>query len=152
MSKHTEIRPATPADQPLIVRWNMALAAESEDKPLDESVLAPGVARVLSDATLGRYWIAERDGTAVGQIMVTYEWSDWRNGLFWWIQSVYVHADHRGSGVFKSLYQHVEKSARSDGGVCGLRLYVHDANTGAIETYRRIGMVDGQYRVMETVF
>lgn len=152
MAYHTEIRPARATDQALIVRWNMALAAESEDKPLDESVLSPGVTRVLGDATLGRYWIAERNGVPVGQVMVTYEWSDWRNGLFWWIQSVYVEADHRGSGVFKALYEHVLAAARADGGVCGLRLYVHDGNTGAIETYRRIGMVDGHYRVMETVF
>lgn len=146
------VRAATAADHARIVAWNIALAAESEDKPLDPGIVSPGVERVLADPSLGRYFIAERDGVPVGQLMLTFEWSDWRNGMFWWIQSVYVESSHRGSGVFRALYRHVEALGRADGGVCGLRLYVHDGNDAASEVYRRLGMQDGQYRVLESLF
>ncbi len=143
------VRGALPGDRSTITTWNLALADESEDKGLDAATLDRGVSRVLEDPSLGRYFIAEIDGRAVGQMMLTYEWSDWRNGLFWWIQSVYVVPDARKAGVFTALYRHVESLARTDSAVCGLRLYVHDSNARAIEVYRRLGMHDGHYRVME---
>lgn len=143
------IRDAVPDDRSTITTWNLALADETEDKGLDAAILDEGVQRVLDDPSLGRYFIAEIDGRAVGQMMLTYEWSDWRNGLFWWIQSVYVTPDARKSGVFTALYRHVESLARAEPAVCGLRLYVHDSNTRAVEVYRRLGMHDGHYRVME---
>lgn len=143
------IRDAVPDDRSTITTWNLALADETEDKGLDAATLDEGVRRVLDDPSLGRYFIAGIDGRAVGQMMLTYEWSDWRNGLFWWIQSVYVTPDARKSGVFTALYRHVESLARAEPAVCGLRLYVHDSNTHAVEVYRRLGMHDGHYRVME---
>ncbi len=143
------VRDATAHDHATITGWNRALADESEDKGLEPATVTEGVRRVLADPSLGRYFIAEIDGRAVGQLMLTYEWSDWRNGLFWWIQSVYVTPDARKSGVFTALYRHVESLARAEPAVCGLRLYVHDSNTRAVEVYRRLGMHDGHYRVME---
>jgi ribosomal protein S18 acetylase RimI-like enzyme len=93
--------------------------------------------------------VAELDGRVVGQLMVTYEWSDWRNGAFWWIQSVYVLPEARRCGAFSALYSHVERLAKATPGVCGLRLYVELANERAQATYRRCGMTDAGYRVME---
>ncbi len=148
----TSIRNATLEDHTRIAAWNDALARESEDKALDLAVVEPGVMRVLQDPALGRYFIAQVGAKPAGQMMLTYEWSDWRNGMFWWIQSVYVAPEFRGRGIFRALYQHVRGLAEQDGRVCGLRLYVHDGNTDAIEVYRRLGMVDGHYRVMETEF
>ncbi|MEX0900525.1 MAG: GNAT family N-acetyltransferase [Gammaproteobacteria bacterium] len=144
------IREANPGDHALICAWNDALARESEDKQLDLAALGRGVQRVLDDAALGRYFVAEIDGEPAGQLMLTREWSDWRNGMFWWIQSVYVAPAFRGSGVFKALYRHVERLAHDDGHVCGLRLYVHDGNQRAMDVYQRLGMVDAEYRVLET--
>ena len=144
------IREANPGDLALVCAWNDALARESEDKQLDLGALRRGVGRVLDDAALGRYFIAEIDGVPAGQMMLTREWSDWRDGMFWWIQSVYVAPEFRGSGVFRRLYHHVEGLAAADGHVCGLRLYVHVENERAIEVYKRLGMVDAEYRVMET--
>ena len=143
------VREANAGDHALVCAWNDALARESEDKALDLAALGRGVRRVLDDPALGRYFIAEVGGEPAGQMMLTREWSDWRDGMFWWIQSVYVAPAHRGAGVFKALYRHVEHLARTDGHVCGLRLYVHDGNDRAVEVYRRLGMVDAAYRVLE---
>lgn len=145
-----EIRDARVGDHAQIVSWNEALARESEDMELDVTVLARGVEHALTDRSLARYFIAEVDDLPVGQLMLTQEWSDWRNGMFWWIQSVYVTSKYRGRGVFRGLYDHVAGLARDTTGVCGLRLYVHTGNTVAIEVYRKLGMLDGHYRVMET--
>ncbi|MCA1799177.1 MAG: GNAT family N-acetyltransferase [Xanthomonadaceae bacterium] len=148
----TTIRDAVSADHALICAWNDALARESEDKALDAAALSAGVRRVLDDPKLGRYFIADIGGEPAGQMMLTWEWSDWRNGMFWWIQSVYVAPPFRSQGVFRALYGHVEGLARTESAVAGLRLYVHDGNKSAIEVYRRLGMDDGHYRVMETLF
>lgn len=148
----TSVRPARPADLETIAGFNVAMALEAEHKRLDRDTVRRGVAAALEDPAKGRYFIAERDGRIVGQLMITYEWSDWRNGMFWWIQSVYVHPEARRSGVFKALFRHLEAQARSEAGVCGLRLYVEDGNTRAQDTYRRCGMTDGGYRVMEIDF
>ena len=106
----------------------------------------------FGDHSKGRYWVAEADGMIVGQIMVTYEWSDWRNGMIWWIQSVYVHGDYRRSGVFSALYRHVETLAKQDPRVCGIRLYVERGNRRAQRTYASLGMVMTDYQVMQTIF
>lgn len=147
-----EVRAAHRGDLARIVRWNQSLAAESEAKSLDAVILEQGVARLLDDAGLGRYFIAELDGDPAGQLMLTREWSDWRNGLFWWIQSVYVEPPCRGRGVFRALYRHVEALGRAEPDVCGLRLYVHEDNTGAADVYLRLGMQEERYRVMEALF
>jgi ribosomal protein S18 acetylase RimI-like enzyme len=143
------IRPATSADAPAIVEANRRLAAETEDKVLDLVVLERGVARVLADATRGRYLVADDGERVVGQLMLTWEWSDWRDGWFWWIQSVYVWPEARGQGVFRRLYEQVIGEARTAGNVVGIRLYVENANKAAQETYYRLGMKQAGYFVLE---
>ena len=146
-----QIRAATPEDGETIASYNSLMAEETEGRPLDADIIGPGVAHILSDPNMGRYWVATVNNKIVGQIMVTYEWSDWRNGTLWWIQSVYVHPDHRRSGVFSGLYRHVETLAKADD-ARGLRLYVEQANERAQKTYEALGMIDPNYRVMEAVF
>jgi len=146
------VREAARADHPFIVAANAALASETEGQALDGALLGPGVQAVLDDPGLGRYYIAEVDGQAVGQLMTTYEWSDWRNGLFLWIQSVYVQPAHRGGGTFRALFSHLEMLARRDPRVCGIRLYVDRSNLRAQGIYTRLGMHRSNYGVMETVF
>ena len=142
------IRPATAADEDTLVAFNAALAWESEGKRLDEAVLRAGVRAAFADPAKGFYVIAERGGEAVGQTGVTFEWSDWRNGWYWWIQSVYVREDARRSGVFSALYRHIEAMALADGGVIGIRLYVEKENVRAQATYRKLGLEDEPYFVM----
>lgn len=143
------IRRATAADEPVLVAFNTAIAWETEQKRLAPAVLTAGVRAVLADPARGFYTVAERDGEVVGQMMVTFEWSDWRNGWFWWIQSVYVHESARRSGVFRALYKAIEDAATADPAVIGLRLYFERDNTRAHATYRALGMTDTAYGLME---
>ncbi|MBN9118136.1 MAG: GNAT family N-acetyltransferase [Planctomycetes bacterium] len=143
------VRRATPADEPVLVAFNTAIAWETEHKKLDPAVLAAGVRAVLADPSRGFYTVAERDGEVVGQMMVTFEWSDWRNGWFWWVQSVYVREDARRGGVFRALYRATADRAAADPTVIGLRLYFETDNARARETYRSLGMVDTTYGMME---
>jgi ribosomal protein S18 acetylase RimI-like enzyme len=143
------VRQATPADAAVVVEFNRRLAFESEGKTLDSSLLVPGVKAGLKDAAKGRYFLAEDDGSIVGQLGITYEWSDWRNGWFWWIQSVYVVAEARRRGVFRSLFEHVQNAARNDPSVIGLRLYVEEANERAQQTYKRMKLERTGYFVLE---
>jgi ribosomal protein S18 acetylase RimI-like enzyme len=147
-----QIRQASPADAPVIAEFNDRIARETESRSLDPAIIRPGVSNMLADPKKGHYWVAEQAGVVVGQIMVTYEWSDWRNGTMWWIQSVYVHPDHRRCGVFSALYRHVESLAKQTPQVCGLRLYVEEGNTRAQATYEALGMHRPGYVVMQTVF
>jgi len=146
------IRDARPSDAAVIAGFNVKMAMETENRSLDPLLINPGVAAVLADATKGRYWVAELDGEVIGQLMVTYEWSDWRNGAFWWIQSVYVRSDSRRNGVFSLLHRHVESIARATPDVCGLRLYVERDNQRAQKTYLALGMSAPGYQVMEVDF
>ncbi|MGL4462992.1 MAG: GNAT family N-acetyltransferase [Planctomycetia bacterium] len=143
------VRPAVAADAAVIVAYNAALALESEAKHLHEPTLAAGVAAVLNDPSLGRYFVADRDGAVVGQLMLTHEWSDWRNGMIWWIQSVYVAPTDRGKGVYNRLHDHVRRLADATPSVIGLRLYVELRNTKAQRTYFRQGMTQSGYVVLE---
>lgn len=143
------VRRAAPADLPTIVAFNLRLAEESEGKTLDQPLLTAGVGAALADPAKGPYFLAEDDGQAVGTMQITTEWSDWRNGWFWWIQGVYVRADARRRGVFRALYQHVYETAKHDPTVIGLRLYVEHENTRAQETYLGLGLSWTSYRVME---
>ena len=143
------IRPATAKDVDPIVDFNYRLALETEAKTLDLNLLRSGVQALLADPAKGIYFLAEEDGAVRGQLGITTEWSDWRNGWFWWIQSVYVVAEHRGRGVFRRLYEHVAATARQEPNVIGLRLYVEEQNTAARQVYRRLGMEEGGYRVLE---
>ena len=147
-----EIRSATEGDVGVIAANNAALALETEHRRLAPEVVRAGVAAALADPAKGRYFVADRAGDVVGQIMHTYEWSDWRNGCFWWIQSVYVVQPARGQGVFRRLYEHVRTLAREQPEVCGLRLYVERENSRAQQTYRQCGLVDSGYLVMEEDF
>jgi GNAT superfamily N-acetyltransferase len=146
------IRDACRADHAFIVEANRRLALESEQIVLDPALLVPGVEAVLADRSLGRYFIAELAGRPIGQMMLTYEWSDWRNGVFWWIQSVYVDDAHRGAGVFSALFRHVAACAAEEPQVCGLRLYVDRANDSARAIYAHLGLHASNYEVMERVF
>ena len=142
------IRAARLGDAPTLVDFNAAMALETEHLTLDRDILSRGVRAGLADLAKARYFVAETDGRIVGQLMLTLEWSDWRDGEIWWIQSVYVHADFRRRGVFKGLYKYVEQLARTSGAV-GLRLYVEKHNLAAQSTYARLGMRMSEYLVME---
>ena len=133
------IREAQRGDAAIIAKYNAAMARETEGKTLDPACVGPGVQALFDDPSLGRYWVGEVDEQIVGQLMVTYEWSDWRNGMIWWIQSVYVHPEWRRKGVFSALYRHVESLASDAPGVIGLRLYVEDNNARAQQTYEALG-------------
>ncbi len=146
------IRTATIDDARVIVGFNLALAAESEGMTLDEATVAKGVGQAIGDPKRCHYYLAEVGGQVVGQTMITREWSDWRNGWFWWIQSVYVDPAFRRRGVFRSLHTHIRDEARSHADVCGLRLYVHHDNQHAITTYQQLGMKVSAYRLCEDVF
>jgi GNAT superfamily N-acetyltransferase len=146
------VRPARPDDADRIADWQGAMAAETEDRPLDRERVGRGVARCLADPTKGRYLIAELDGAPVGSLLVTKEWSDWRDGWFWWIQSVYLDPAARGRGVFRVLYTRVLEEARADSDVRGVRLYVEADNAHARRVYARLGMVETDYRLYEVDF
>ena len=143
------IRLATPPDAETIAAFNEAIARETEGKTLDPATIRAGVRGLLARRDLGFYLVAEDGGSLVGQLMITYEWSDWRNGLFWWIQSVYVVPEARRKGVYRRLHVHVREMARREKGICGLRLYVEKGNAVAQETYRKMGMLETDYRLFE---
>jgi ribosomal protein S18 acetylase RimI-like enzyme len=145
------IRAARPADADTLAAFNVAMAAETEQLRLLPGRVADGVRRVLADPALGFYLVAEQHGRAVAGLLVTTEWSDWRNGRFWWIQSVYVVPQARRQGLFRSLYQHVWDMALAAPDVCGVRLYVEQHNSAAQATYRGLGMAETEYRVMEAL-
>ncbi len=144
------IRTAGKDDVEVLVHFNSSLAKETEETILDKATVTAGVEAALRDPRRGFYLIAESEGRPAGGLLVTTEWSDWRNAMFWWIQSVYVEKDFRQRGVYKALHQHVENLARKDGGVCGIRLYVDHDNLGAQATYEKLGMRPGRYRFYET--
>jgi ribosomal protein S18 acetylase RimI-like enzyme len=146
------VRSATAADRELLVAFNRAMAEESEDKGLDPTTLRQGVAHLLEHPADGFYLVAERDGQVAGCLLVTYEWSDWRNGRFWWIQSVYVLPEQRRRGVYRALHARVRALASEDRQACGLRLYVERDNAGAMATYRALGMTETRYRLYEEEF
>lgn len=145
------IRPATREDLERIVLFNLALALESEGRELDRAVLGRGVEAALRDPARGRYFVAERDGEIAGQLLVTSEWSDWRNGAIWWIQSVYVSKRFRREGIYARLHGHVRDLARQEKAI-GLRLYVEKDNEPARATYRSLGMQESDYRLFEEIW
>lgn len=146
------IRTARQGDCALIAAFNAALALETESRQLDASRLEEGVCALLADPDKGSYFIAERAGEGVGQLLITREWSDWRNGWFWWIQSVYVREDCRRQGVYRALFQHIHELARAQPEVCGLRLYMDSENIRARAVYERLGMRHAGYEVFELEF
>jgi GNAT superfamily N-acetyltransferase len=146
------IRPAQVSDCEIIADFNAKMALETEQRQLDFDRVRAGVAALLRDAAKGVYYIAEAGGQVAGQLLITWEWSDWRNGNFWWIQSVYVLPDFRGAGVFRALFGHVHTLARGQQGICGLRLYMDAHNDRARSAYERLGMKQTNYQVFEMDF
>ncbi len=143
------IRIAQKKDTPALVEFNQAMALETEGKRLDSGVLKSGVEAVFDDDKKGFYIVAEEDAEIIGGLLITFEWSDWRNGDFWWIQSVYVRPSHRGRGHYRRLHEHVRGLAAREPDVCGLRLYVERENAGAQATYRALGMYETPYLLFE---
>jgi GNAT superfamily N-acetyltransferase len=146
-----EIRTATVSDLDFLLDCNAAMARETEHKVLDRAVLARGTRAIFDDPHRGFYLIAERDGARAGCLLLTHEWSDWRNGDWWWLQSVYVTAVHRRCGVFRALYAEVERRARAAGAI-GLRLYVERDNARAQQTYLSLGMKEEPYKMLRRGF
>ncbi len=149
---HVTVRRSKPADLPTIVDYNAAMARETEGLELDREVLAKGVEALMREPSRGFYLLGEAEGRVVGQTMITFEWSDWRNGNFWWIQSVYVDPGYRRRGVYRELYRHVLESAREADEVRGIRLYVERENSGARAVYTRLGMNKAAYEMYEIDF
>ena len=145
------IRAARLEDLDALVAGNIALAEESEGVHLDRSTLREGIRALLESRAPGQYWVAVLDGQVAGQLLITYEWSDWRNCMVWWIQSVYVTPEARGRGTFRALYENAKREAEA-ARVAGLRLYVDTRNTRAQKVYAAVGMNGDHYRVFEDMF
>ena len=143
------IRRATVDDAETLARFNEAMAEETEDKTLDPDTVRAGVRAVFDTPEQAFYFVAERDGEVVGSLMITTEWSDWRNADFWWIQSVYVRPSARQAGVYTALHREVRRRAQEAGDVCGLRLYVERDNAAARAAYETRGMSEPPYRMYE---
>ena len=154
VTKNPEIvvRQATLDDSTILSQFNMSMAEETEGRQLDQTTVNAGVKQLFRDSRQGFYLMAEVGGSARGSLMITYEWSDWRNGLFWWIQSVYVVPTARRSGVFTALDQYVKKMAQDDNAECGLRLYMEKDNLPARAVYMAMGMDTTPYQVFEDLF
>ena len=146
-----KVRRAGPGDLERLTGFNLGMALETEGRSLDRAVLRAGLERLLADASLGFYTVAELDGDVVGCTLITFEWSDWRNGMIWWIQSVYVAEQARGRGVFSAIHRALQEEALSTPGVAGFRLYVEEGNHRAQEVYRRRGLERTRYIVFEAL-
>ena len=147
-----EIRQAISTDVDTITLFNIALCRETEGRELDPVTVNHGVKRFVAEAKRGQYFVAVIDGQIVGQAAHTFEWSDWRNGEIWWIQSVYVHPDFRGKGVFRALFSHIRELGEAEADCCGIRLYMERENDTARESYRRLGFSETDYVVFERLF
>jgi len=152
MNAKIDIRNATREDVPFLADCNIAMAFESEKKRLDRDVLTRGIIAVFDHPDRGFYVVAEREGKAVGSLLITHEWSDWRNGGWWWIQSVYVMPEARRGGVFSAMYREIDRRARASAGVIGLRLYVEKENSRAQATYAALGMEPAYYSLFQASF
>jgi len=144
-----QYRDAVPADAEAIIEFQLAMAVETEELTLDRDILTRGVHAVFADPGRGRYFVAESGGRVAASLMITYEWSDWRNGMVWWIQSVYVAPGFRRRGIYAALYAHVRAMVDEEPAIRGIRLYVDTRNTSAQEVYTRLGMSGEHYRVFE---
>ena len=143
------IRIAGKADIDALVDFNRAMALETEGKTLSAEILKPGVEAVFHDTNKGFYVVADTDGSIVGGLLVTFEWSDWRNKWFWWIQSVYITPEWRGKSLYRSMYDFVKSLAEDRGDVCGFRLYVEHDNENARHVYDAVGMHQSHYLMYE---
>lgn len=146
------IRQADQGDVDIIAEFNISLCRETEERELDPATVAEGVRRFVTEPTRGKYFLAILHGEVVGQTAHTFEWSDWRNGEIWWIQSVYVKPQFRGAGVFRALFDHIKKLGEQDAECCGIRLYMERENETARQSYRRLGFCETGYEVFELLF
>ncbi|MCA9471732.1 MAG: GNAT family N-acetyltransferase [Nitrospirales bacterium] len=151
------VRRAVQADIPLLVEFNAAMARETEERSLNLETLEAGIQGVFEDPSRGFYLVGEIPQEQTypvlgGQLLITYEWSDWRNGNFWWIQSVYVHQNWRKQGIFRALYRYVLTQAQARADVCGVRLYVEKNNALAQTVYAKMGLHATSYRFLERDF
>ncbi|VAW30173.1 hypothetical protein MNBD_BACTEROID07-1042 [hydrothermal vent metagenome] len=144
-----QIRTASEENREIIADFQIKMANETEDLILEKETLSEGVMHVLRDPEKGKYFIAEEAGKVVASLLVTFEWSDWRNKWVLWIQSVYVLPKYRKQGVFKNMYAHIKKWAADDSEIAGIRLYVDKTNRRAIDVYRKLGMDGEHYRLFE---
>ena len=135
-----------------LVNFNIKMAKETENKILNKKIVTKGVSEVLTDTTLGYYVIAKNKNTILGSLMITYEWSDWRNGMFWWIQSVYVEKKYRQQGVYKQMYSYIKDKALKDNSCTGIRLYVEQENKIAQSVYKKLEMKETHYKLFEIDF
>lgn len=142
------IRKATPADADAIIGFQQKMAWETEQMTLPDEIITSGVKAVFDNPVRGQYWVAEDGGNVVASLLITYEWSDWRNTDVWWFQSVYVLPGFRRKGIFRSMYEHIKKEADSRG-IAGLRLYVETNNNRAQKTYEALGMQNEHYIMYE---
>lgn len=149
MNENLKIRLADTNEIDALVEFNQSMALETENKALDEKILRQGVAAVLNDQGKGFYVVAENETGIAGGLLVTFEWSDWRNAWFWWIQSVYIRPQFRGRGVYGLMYEFVKSSAAESGGICGFRLYVERDNARARRVYEKLGMNESHYVMYE---
>ena len=143
------IRTAQKKDIDFLVDFNQAMALETEGKLLDGETLRSGVEAVFADSKKGFYVVAEMGEAIIGGLMITYEWSDWRNSWFWWIQSVYILPEHRGKGIYRMLYDYVKQKADTEKNICGFRLYVEKENENAQKVYEKLGMEASHYLMYE---
>jgi len=144
-----KIRNAKETDLKDIASFQVLMAKETEDLQLDEKTVYAGVKAVMDDPSKGRYFVAEANGQAVASLLITYEWSDWRNGNIFWIQSVYVLPEYRKQGIFRNLYLHVKALAEASADIAGIRLYMELNNGRARKVYENMGMQNGHYEVFE---
>jgi GNAT superfamily N-acetyltransferase len=142
------IRKATSEDASIIIDFQQKMAWETERMTLVPEIIKKGVNAVFDDSSRGMYWVAENDGTVVASLLITFEWSDWRNCNVWWFQSVYVLPEFRRKGIFRSMYYHIKAEAEKDG-IPGLRLYVETNNSPAQNTYEALGMSSLHYKMYE---
>lgn len=149
MNAEFKIRLADEGDAEIIAAGNRAMARETEHKDLDPDVAAAGARNLIRHPEYGFYLVAERDGAFAGSLLITPEWSDWRNAVFWWVQSVYVRPEFRRRGVYRRLYAHVKRLAAERGNVCGFRLYVEKENAAAHRAYETLGMRRTRYVMYE---
>ncbi len=143
-----KIRLALQSDAPAIIDFQKKMALETENLELDNNLVTPGVVAVFDNPVRGKYYVAENEETVIASLLITYEWSDWRNAEVWWLQSVYVLPAFRRKGIFRSMYNMVRNEAEI-GSAAGLRLYVENGNTNAMKTYMALGMNGEHYRMYE---